>query len=110
MTKHHHRIAIAGLAVGLSLSTPMVLKSADGDAQLASKEWATVSGDLGNTRYSTLTQINAQTVGRLAGAWTSPKFDSVGAGRAMPVVKDGLLFITAGSSIYAYNAKTGATV
>ena len=28
----------------------------------------------------------------------------------MPVVKDGLLFITGGSSVYAYNAKTGATV
>src|SRR3989442_14252771 len=28
----------------------------------------------------------------------------------MPVMKDGMLFITAGSSIYAYDAKTGATV
>ena len=110
MAEHHRSIVIAGLAAALALSAPGVLKSAEGDAQLASKEWATVSGDLGNTRYSTLTQINSQTIGRLAGAWTSKKFDAVGAGRAMPVVKDGMLFITVGSSIYAYNAKDGATV
>ena len=57
-----------------------------------------------------LDQINTRTIGGLAGAWTSEKFDTVGAGRAMPVVRDGVLFITAGSRIYAYNAKTGATL
>jgi alcohol dehydrogenase (cytochrome c) len=78
--------------------------------QGAGKEWSTVTGDLSNTRFSTLSQINAQTVAKLGGAWTSTKFDDGGGGRAMPVVKDGLLFITAGSWVYAYDAKTGATV
>ena len=109
MTNTHHRIIVVAVVGALTIGTSTVLKSEDVGQQLASKEWATVSGDLGNTRYSTLDQLNPQTVGRLEGAWTSAKFDAVGAGRAMPVVKDGLLFITAGSSIYAYNAKTGAT-
>ena len=102
------RLGAVAAAALLALIPLRALESADGDSQPAAKEWNTVSGDLGNTRYSTLAQINAQTVTRLAGTWLSPKFRSVGAGRAMPVVKDGLLFITAGSSIYAYDAKTGA--
>jgi quinohemoprotein ethanol dehydrogenase len=104
------RISISVVVGALAICAPRVLKSEDAGHQLASREWATVSGDPGNTRFSTLDRINTQTIATLAGAWTSPRFDAVGAGRAMPVVKDGLLFITAGSSIYAYNARTGATV
>ena len=106
----HLRISVSIVLGALAIGSPTVLKSEDAGLQLASREWATVSGDAGNTRYSTLNRINAQTIATLAGAWTSPKFAAVGAGRAMPVIKDGLLFITAGSSIYAYNAKTGAIV
>jgi quinohemoprotein ethanol dehydrogenase len=110
MMTHHNRRLIVSVVGALAIGASAVMKSEDAGHQLASKEWATVHGDLGNTRYSTLTRINTQTVATLAGAWMSPKFDAVGAGRAMPVVKDGLLFITAGSSIYAYDAKTGAKV
>jgi PQQ-dependent dehydrogenase (methanol/ethanol family) len=107
---HRHNLCIVSLvAGGLAVGAPIALRSQDG-RQPASKEWATVNGDLSNTRYSTLTQINPQTVGTLAGAWTSAAFDAIGAGRAMPVVRDGLLFITAGARVNAYNAKTGATV
>jgi alcohol dehydrogenase (cytochrome c) len=108
MTHHHGRIIGSVLAGALIVCASTPLKSEDVGLQPASKEWPAVSGDLGNTRYSTLTQINPQTVARLAGAWMSPKFDAVGAGRTMPVVKDGLLFITVGSSISAYDARTGA--
>ena len=112
-TSHHDspspRLVVLLAAGGLAIGAPVALRSEDG-RQPAAKEWATVNGDLGNTRYSTLTQINPQTVGKLAGAWTSAPFDAMGAGRAMPVVRDGLLFITAGARVNAYNAKTGATV
>jgi quinohemoprotein ethanol dehydrogenase len=108
MTQHRTRILI--VLVSSALIGGASLKSEDAGRQPASKEWATVNGDLANTRYSMLDQINTRTIGGLAGAWTSEKFDTVGAGRAMPVVRDGVLFITAGSRIYAYNAKTGATL
>ncbi|HVZ24333.1 MAG TPA: PQQ-binding-like beta-propeller repeat protein [Vicinamibacterales bacterium] len=76
----------------------------------ASAEWPAVSGDLGNTRYTTLTQINRDTLGMLKGAWQTERFVDGGGGRAMPVVKDGMLFMTGGSYVYAFDAKTGATV
>ena len=109
MTHHHSRLVGLLVAGVLAICAPIALRSEDG-RQPASKEWATVNGDLSNTRYSTLTQINPQTVGKLAGAWTSAAFDAMGTGRAMPVVRDGLLFITAGSRVHAFDAKTGATV
>ena len=107
---HSHRHLVVALAAGvLAICAPIALRSEDG-RQPAAKEWATVNGDLSNTRYSTLAQITPQTVGKLAGAWTSAPFDAMGTGRAMPIVRDGLLFITTGSRVNAYNAKTGATV
>jgi quinohemoprotein ethanol dehydrogenase len=109
MTHHHRRLIVSVMGV-LAVCASAVVKSEDTGQKLASTEWTTVNGDLGNTRYSTLTRINTQTVATLAGAWMSPKFDAVGAGRAMPVVKDGLLFITAGASVYAFDARTGAKV
>lgn len=108
---HYRKAIVIALVSSVVMGGASVaLKSEDAGREPASKEWATVNGDLGNTRYSTLDQINARTVGKLAGAWTSDKFDTAGAGRAMPVVRNGRLFITAGSKIYAYDAKTGATV
>ena len=60
----------------------------------ATRDWSSVSGDLNNTRYSGLAQINAQTVKSLAGAWISPKFDDGATSRTTPVVKDGVMFIS----------------
>ena len=110
MANHRKPILIALVSSVVIGGAATALTSEDPGREPASKEWATVNGDLGNTRYSRLDQINTRTVGKLAGAWTSDKFDTAGAARAMPVVRDGLLFITAGSRVYAYNAKTGATV
>jgi len=106
MRSPHFLVAIAAAIAAAGGAT---VTSEDNGRQAAAKEWSTVSGDLANTRFSTLTQVNAQTVGRLRGAWISEKFDDGGGGRAMPVVRDGLLFMTAGSYVYAYDAKTGAT-
>src|SRR6266540_5218241 len=104
------RWKLAAFTLVIAVAAATVLRSQEAARPpLAGKEWAAVSGDLGNTRYSTLSQINPQTISRLAGAWSSARFDDGGGGRAMPVVKDGLLFFTAGSWVYAYNAKTGAT-
>lgn len=108
MTMHRRTIAVSLGAVAIAAA--VAVRSEERPAQVGSKEWPAVSGDLGNTRYSPLSQINAQSIAKLAGAWTSAKFDDGGGGRAMPVVKDGLLFITAGSWVYAFDAKTGATV
>ena len=100
------------LAVVLAVlaATTALVRTQEGGLPLAAKEWPAVSGDLGNTRYTTLTQINGDTLSKLKGAWQSARFDDGGGGRAMPVVKDGVLFLTGGSFVYAYDAKTGATI
>ena len=76
----------------------------------AGREWPSLMGDWGNTRYSTLDQINPQTVGRLGAAWMSPRLTPPANSRAMSVVKDGMMFFTAPPSIYKINAKTGETM
>src|SRR5262249_35582280 len=99
------------LVVALAVAATTVLVRTQSNALApAAKEWPAVSGDLGNTRYTTLTQITKDTLSKLKGAWQSSRFDDGGGGRAMPVVKDGKLFITAGSYVYAYDAKSGALV
>src|SRR5262245_28013643 len=87
-----------------------VLVQSDGGPTATSKEWPTVGGESGNARHSTLSQITTENVAKLGGAWMSQKFDQAASSRAMAVEKDGLLFMTAPPSVYALNAKTGATV
>jgi len=97
------------VALAVAATTAIVRTQSNGLAP-ASKDWPEVSGDLGNTRYTTLTQISRDTLPKLKGAWLTERFVDGGAGRAMPVVKDGMVFLTGGSYVYAFDAKTGATI
>ncbi len=90
--------------------TDVAVQSGDDWRRPASKQWPTVSGDWGNTRHSTLNQITTQNVAKLGGAWTSQKFESAAGARTMPLVHDGLMFLTVPPSVYALDAKTGARV
>src|SRR4030095_9113502 len=53
-------------------------------------------------------QISTQNVATLGGAWTSQKFDTPAGARSMPVVQDGLMFLTVPPSVYALDAKSGS--
>ena len=68
-------VAIAGV---LLLSAHVQVQSGDDARRPAGKQWPAVSGDWGNTRHSTLNQINTQNITKLGGAWTSQKFDTPG--------------------------------
>ena len=46
----------------------------------------------------------------LGGAWVSDTFDDAAASRVTPVVKDGVMFVTAGVNVYALNAATGKVI
>jgi PQQ-dependent dehydrogenase (methanol/ethanol family) len=76
----------------------------------ATREWPVVGGDLGDEHYTALTQINLQNVKNLGGAWVSEKFEDGASSRSTPVIKDGRLFVTAGSRVYALDVKTGAVL
>src|SRR3989442_14017728 len=95
------------LTIAVIAAATVLVRSQSGALMPAAKEWPAVSGDLGNTRYTTLTQINRDTLGKLKGAWQTARFDDGGARRAMPGVKDGMPFISAGSYGDAADARTG---
>ena len=73
----------------------------------ASREWPLTGGDWGNTRYSTLKQIDASNVKNLGGAWMA-KLDAQP--RGTPVVTNGKMFVTTGQNAYALNPKTGEII
>jgi len=73
------------------------------------KDWPFVGGDWTSARYSTLGQIDTQTIKNLSGAWVK-RFGAGSSTRATPIVKDGRLFIPAGALMYALDGKTGETL
>src|SRR4051812_16552378 len=78
------------------IAVPVIVfvQSGTGQQSGARSEWLVVGGDWHNSRFSNLTQITTQNVAKLGGAWMSPKFDAAASTRAMPVVKDGMMFVT----------------
>lgn len=89
---------IAALAFGFAcLAAPV----------FAAAGWTTVGGDSGNTRYSSLSQISAQNVTKLGGAWVSEKITPPPSSRAVPVIDNGLIIFTAPPFIYAVNLSNG---
>src|SRR5262249_24828266 len=103
-------LILVGAGGLFSQSTRSQSSAADDFKLFASKDWPMAGGDSGNTRYSSLTQISTSNVKQLGGAWVSKRFEEGGSSRVAPVVKDGLMFVTAGRFVYALNAKTGETV
>ncbi len=76
-------------------------------------EWPTYGGDLGNTRYSPLDQINATNFDKLTVAWRL-RTDNLGPKletnlEATPLMVKGVLYSTAGTrrSVVAVDAATG---
>ncbi len=74
-------------------------------AQAGQAQWATVNG-VNNQRYSPLTDINTQNIGKLGAAWVTPGIEPMPSVRATPVVADGLMFITAPPYVYAVDVSS----
>src|SRR5438132_1806243 len=60
-------------------------------------------------RYSPLTQINKQNVGRMMPVWSYSLADIQGA-EAFPLVRDGVIFVTTHSTTAAIDAMTGKAI
>jgi glucose dehydrogenase len=105
------RLVLGAVACLFIAPADVNVQSGDDARRPAGREWPAVSGDFGNTRHSTLRQVSTENVAKLGGAWNSGKFESGSGGtRTMPVVHDGLMFLTASPSVYALDARTGARV
>jgi len=60
-------------------------------------------------RYSSLTQINKQNVGKLVPVWSYSLNDLQG-GEGFPIVKDGVIYVTTHNSTSAVDALTGRAI
>jgi quinoprotein glucose dehydrogenase len=96
--------------LGICLLTAIQLSAQTG---AAGGEWRTYGGDLGNTRYSALDQINASNFNQLQLAWRF-RTDNFGPEpeykfEATPLMANGVLYTTAGSrrAVVALDAATG---
>ena len=70
-------------------------------------------GGVDNIRYSPLTQINQQTVSRLAVAWTYDSHDAFKGSemQSNPVVVDGVIYLTTPTlKVVAVDARTGREI
>ncbi len=82
-------------------------------AQSRSADWPVYGGTSDNTRYSTLSQITPQNVGRLRVAWTYATKDEFPGSemQANPIVVDGVLYATTPKlRVFALDAATGREV
>ena len=71
-------------------------------------DWRVAGGDPGNTRYSTLDQINTTNVAQLKVAWIYHTGDRPGEIQATPIVVDGVLYTTTPAlAVIALDAATG---
>jgi quinohemoprotein ethanol dehydrogenase len=106
-------IVVLGIAVLMLLPATISAQSGSDFRQPPGKDWPVVGGDWGNTRYSTLNQINASNVSGLKGAWMArlegSGFDNKYSQQASPVVQDGVMYVPTGQQdVFALDGKTGA--
>jgi quinoprotein glucose dehydrogenase len=92
-------------ALCLLLTGPLIIRSANQPSP-KNVDYAWYGGDPGATRYSTLTQINAQNASQLREVW---RYDLGGPGAIenQPIVVDGTLYGAGMSNVYALDAATG---
>ena len=101
----------AALIVAAMFALPAQEVSAQHGAR--NGEWPTYGGDLGNTRYAALDQIDASNFNRLEVAWRF-KTDNLGPSpeylfQSTPLMVDGVVYSTAGSrrAVVALDAANG---
>ena len=72
---------------------------------VAAQDWTTHGGDLGESRFSPLTQITKANVGNLERAW---EFEAGASNLQLtPLVVGGQMYIAAGQNIFAVEPETG---
>jgi quinoprotein glucose dehydrogenase len=99
----------------LTTATPALIRLPGGQSN-QQVEWPYYGGDPGGSRYSSLTNINAQNVQRLEVAWQWKHFDArlaeykttPGSFESTPLMIDGVLYVTTPyNNIAALDAETG---
>jgi PQQ-dependent dehydrogenase (methanol/ethanol family) len=101
MKPRRHGVPIATLVLVLALVTAAAAQTG--------AAWTMYGGDAGNTRYSTLTQINGGNVERLKVAWAL-QLGSLRSQESTPILIGDTLYVTSShgpKNVFAVDAKTG---
>lgn len=85
------------------------------DPDTSHREWQAYNGDIGGTKYSSLSQINRSNVDQLELVWRFRVGDSVSGQTSTiqcnPIVVDGIMYLTTpGQKAVALNAATGEKI
>ena len=108
--RHAHNVQCILLFGALLVATPV---AQDDWLQPTSGDFPFVGGNLGNQRYSRLTDIDRSKLAGLGGAWLVHLEDGKPTGnmQATPVVIGGVMYIGSGSgSVYALDAASGERI
>ncbi len=108
MDRFQRGVVVALAAVAAALTGVAHGQPPEPGSRFAAEDWPLAGGDWTSSRYSTLDQISTDTIDRLGGAWVT-RLDGGGSSRSTPVVKDGVLYLTAGASVLAVDGATGET-
>jgi glucose dehydrogenase len=76
-------------------------------AAVAPGDWHNINRDSGATRFSPLNQINAGNVAKLTQSWT---FTMTGGGSSVPLVVNGVMYVSSGRRVVAIDGDTGKEV
>ena len=93
-----------GLAV---LFASAMIAGGEARAAIPDGDWRTIDRDLADTRFSPLTQINRDTVSKLAPAWS---YSMRAYNTASPLVIGGVMYFPAGNRVVALDADTGKEI
>src|SRR5262245_41427856 len=101
------KYAVCLAVVAVALGRPSGAQAPSGAANF---DWPVHNLDVRNSRYAPLDEINTSNAARLAVKWS---FDTAAAdniGRNTPLVVDGVMYVDAGSKLFAVNAATGQLI
>jgi quinoprotein glucose dehydrogenase len=101
---------IPGVLVAIAAATAVsVWAQSGGNAQqtVPPGDWRTINRDLSSNRFSPLTQINDSNVANLKEAWT---FALTGGAQSVPLVVNGVMYVSSGARVVALDADTGKEV
>src|SRR6266513_6108098 len=104
------------LSIGLVVIGILTGAGVRGQSGAKIREWPTYGGDLANTRYSSLDEINKDNFNKLEVAWRF-KTDALGPRpefnyESTPLMVGGVVYVTAGSrrAVVALDAATGELI
>ena len=92
-----------------AVATLVVATWAQGNrpTSIAPGDWVNINREPGATRFSPLTQINPGNVAKLTQAWT---LAMGGGGSSVPLVVDGVMYVSSGRCVVAIDGETGKEV